>query len=50
MELGYRLVKNFWLSAGYSLDSFDEDLTGSMYSAEGPYLMLRFKLDEIFFK
>lgn len=44
-EIGYRLVKNFWLSAGYSFDRFDEDLTGSLYSAKGPYLRLRFKLD-----
>ncbi|HNS33522.1 MAG TPA: hypothetical protein PKN36_11220, partial [bacterium] len=49
-EIGYRLVKNCWLSLGYSFDSFDEDLTGNTYSGKGPYLMLRFKLDEKLFK
>ncbi len=49
-EIGCRIVKNLWLSLGYSFDNFDEDLTGNSYSGKGPYLMLRFKLHENLFK
>ncbi|MCK9265473.1 hypothetical protein M0P98_01075 [bacterium] len=49
-EIGYRVVKDLWFSLGYSFDSFDQDLTGSTYSGKGPYIMLRFKLDENLFK
>ena len=46
IELGYRLVKNLWVSLGYSLDDFDEDLTNDDYRGAGPYLRIRFKFDE----
>ena len=45
-EIGYRLIKNLWLSLGYSFDDFDADLTGNSYRGYGPYLKLRFKFDE----
>ncbi|MFA5646431.1 MAG: hypothetical protein WDA18_08795 [Candidatus Ratteibacteria bacterium] len=28
----------------------DEDLTGSLYSAKGPYVIFRFKIDETLFR
>jgi len=49
-EVGYRVFKNVWLSVGYSLDSFDSDLTQDDYSCRGPYVRLRVKLDEKTFK
>jgi len=45
-ELGYRVYKNLWLSAGYSFDKFDADLAGDSYQGQGPYMKLRFKFDE----
>ena len=46
IELGYRLIDQLWLSAGYSFDRFDQDLAGDSYNGDGPYLKLRFKFDE----
>ncbi|MDD3928006.1 MAG: hypothetical protein PHT33_15290, partial [bacterium] len=46
VELGYCLMKDLWLSAGYCFDRFDADLTGEDYSGRGPYLKLRLKFDE----
>lgn len=45
-EIGCRIVKNLWLSLGYSLDRIDCDLTGTDYTGKGPYVRLRFKFDE----
>jgi uncharacterized repeat protein (TIGR01451 family) len=45
-ELGYRIIKNLWISGGYSFDEFDVDLAGDSYQGHGPYLKLRFKFDE----
>ncbi|MFH1071767.1 MAG: hypothetical protein V1794_19270, partial [Candidatus Glassbacteria bacterium] len=50
VEVGYRMIKNLWVSAGYSFDKFDADLTGDGYQGEGPYLKLRLKFDETTFK
>ena len=50
VEVGYRIVEQMWLSLGYCFDRFDEDLTGESYRGEGPYLKLRFKFDENFFR
>jgi uncharacterized repeat protein (TIGR01451 family) len=50
-ELGYLVMKNLWLSAGYNITGFkDVDLTGQDYTQRGPYLRLRFKFDENLFK
>jgi len=46
VEFGVRVVKNLWLSTGYSFDSFDSDLTGGSNKGQGPYLKLRLKVDE----
>jgi hypothetical protein len=50
VEAGYRIVKNLWVSVGYSFDNFDSDLKGDDYRGSGPYLKLRFKFDEKLFK
>jgi hypothetical protein len=50
VEIGYRVIKNLWVSAGYSFDKFDADLAGDSYQGEGPYLKLRVKFDEKAFK
>lgn len=47
LETGYRLLKNVWLSAGYSFDRFDEDLKDRSQFAEGPYIKIRVKLDHL---
>jgi uncharacterized repeat protein (TIGR01451 family) len=50
-ELGYLVMKNLWLSAGYNAVGFkDPDLAGQDYTQRGPYLRLRFKFDEELFK
>ncbi len=46
LEIGYRVVKNLWMSLGYSLDDFDADLIGDDYQGKGPYIKLRFKFGE----
>jgi len=46
LEAGYRLVKNLWLSLGYSFDEFDSDLTADNYWGKGPFMRIRFKFDE----
>ncbi|MCD6220894.1 DUF11 domain-containing protein [bacterium] len=50
IEMGMRIIKNLWLSVGYSFDKFDEDLTGDYYTGKGPYIKFRFKFDENTFR
>ncbi len=45
-EAGYRVIKDIWLSAGYSFDKFDSDLTQEDFQGRGPYVKLRVKMDE----
>lgn len=45
VELGYRLIDDLWVSAGYSFDEFDSDLSEE-YSEKGIYFRLRLKFDE----
>ena len=36
-----------WVSVGYNVTGFeDRDFTGADYTAQGPYLKLRFKVDQ----
>ncbi|PIT72144.1 hypothetical protein B9Z31_13570 [Limnohabitans sp. G3-2] len=50
MELGYQLMKNVWLSAGYNVLGLREpDLTGQNYTHRGAYLRIRLKFDETAF-
>ena len=50
LEIGYRVVKNLWVSLGYGFDDFDSDLTLSNYTGKGPFLRVRFKFNEHLFK
>jgi uncharacterized repeat protein (TIGR01451 family) len=46
-EGGYNLAANLWLSAGYNIFGYREDvLSGGDYSNSGVYLRIRFKFDE----
>jgi hypothetical protein len=50
IEAGYQVMDNLWLSAGYNFRGFKApDLTGSDYTAKGPYVRIRFKFDEDLF-
>jgi hypothetical protein len=43
---GYNLFKNAWLSVGYNFTGFeDNDFSAGSYSARGPYLQFRLKID-----
>ncbi|MBN1378218.1 MAG: OmpA family protein [Gammaproteobacteria bacterium] len=47
LSTGYNLIKNLWLSVGYNFAGFkDDDFTSAEYTADGPYLKLRFKFDQ----
>jgi len=46
-SVGYKLVDNVWLSAGYNLRGMDDrDFSTAAYRAQGPYITLRFKVDQ----
>lgn len=50
-EVGYRVVKNVRVAAGYNLTKLnDRDLSGEGYSAHGPFIQLKFKFDENTFR
>ena len=51
-ELGYLLMQNLWLSAGWNVAGFrgDADLVGYEYTQSGGFVRLRFKFDETLFK
>jgi hypothetical protein len=46
-SVGYKLMDNMWVAAGYNLAGFDDaDFSGAEYRAQGPYLALRLKVDQ----
>jgi len=46
-SVGYKLVKNMWLSAGYNIRGMnDRDFANASYRAKGPYITLRMKVDQ----
>jgi len=46
-EVGARIIKNFWLGAGYNFTGFyDEDFDDANYWAKGFYIKFRIKFDE----
>lgn len=46
-EVGFLMVSNLWLSAGYNVMGFrDDDLAADEYTRRGAYLRMRFKFDE----
>ena len=45
--VGYSPFDNAWFSVGYNLRGFhDRDFESAHYTAQGPFLMLRFKFDQ----
>ncbi|EDY87128.1 OmpA family protein [gamma proteobacterium HTCC5015] len=51
LSTGFDLAKNLWLSIGYNWEGYDdEDFRFNGYTAEGPYLKLRYKFDQNTFK
>ena len=47
LSVGYSPAKNIWLSLGYNFSGYrDDDFSGADYTAQGPYLKFRFKLDQ----
>jgi uncharacterized repeat protein (TIGR01451 family) len=46
-SLGYKLMDNTWVAAGYNLRGFDDtDFSGAAYRSQGPYIALRVKFDQ----
>lgn len=46
-QIGMAPVKNSWVTLGWNLRGFtDRDFDAARYSAQGPYLQLRFKFDQ----
>ena len=47
VSVGRRLFNNAWASIGYNFVGFtDDDFVAADYTAQGPYLKLRLKLDQ----
>jgi hypothetical protein len=45
--IGYSPFDNAWISLGYNLRGFDDrDFSSAHYTAQGPFLRLRFKFDQ----
>ena len=50
-EVGVRVIKNFWISAGYNFAGFyDRDFEDANYWSKGFYMKFRVKFDENTFK
>ena len=48
LSVGRRLYDNLWLSVGYNFAGFhDTEFSGSEYTAHGPFLRLRAKVDQV---
>jgi len=47
IALGYNALENTWVSVGYNFVGFeDEDFVAADYTAQGPYLKIRLKIDQ----
>ncbi len=50
VEVGYMVMENLWLSAGYNFFGFrDDDLTTGEYTNKGAFIRMRYKFDEDLF-
>ena len=46
-SVGYKVVKNAWISLGYNILGFtDADFSAANYTAQGPFVRFRFKFDQ----
>jgi hypothetical protein len=51
LDVGFNLMDNMWLSAGYNVRGFhDADFAQARYTAQGPYLRFSVKADQHFLK
>ncbi|MCZ6640187.1 MAG: hypothetical protein O7F71_01305, partial [Gammaproteobacteria bacterium] len=47
ISVGYNVMQNMWVSVGYNFVGFkDDDFVAADYTAKGPFLKLRMKLDQ----
>ena len=47
VSIGHTPFDNFWISLGYNFVGFrDDDFTAADYTAQGPFVKFRFKLDQ----
>lgn len=47
LSVGYALIKNMWVSAGYNFTGYaDPDFSAADYTAAGPFVKFRFKFDQ----
>lgn len=47
MSVGYSMAQNAWMSLGYNIVGFeDKDFSQINYTAQGPFVRLRFKFDQ----
>jgi len=50
LELGFMVMENLWLSAGYNVFGYrDDDLASAEYTNKGAFVRLRYKFDEDLF-
>lgn len=50
LEVGYMLIENLWVSAGYNIFGYrEEDLASGEYTNKGFFLRMRYKFDEDLF-
>ena len=46
-SVGHSVFDNTWVSVGYNVTGFeDDDFVSAEYTAKGPYLKFRMKLDQ----
>lgn len=51
VDLGISVAKNMWVSVGYNFVGFDDkDFAATRYSAQGPFIKFRMKVDQDTFK
>jgi hypothetical protein len=51
VDLGFSSARNLWMSVGYNFEGFrDEHFDASRYTADGPYVRFRFKIDQDTFR
>jgi len=51
IDLGITVARNMWVSVGYNLVGFDDkDYSASRYTAQGPFIKFRLKVDQDTFK
>jgi hypothetical protein len=51
VDVGISVARNTWVSIGYNFAGFyDKDFSAARYTAQGPFIKFRMKLDQDTFK